>query len=215
MEDRSRMTVLVADEHPVVREGVAMAVRRNVHLDLVATAEGGALAFERIRALSPQVALVDRTMPDVDGMQVLRMVVQADLATRVVLFAEDAEGDDVHEAVVVGAAGYVDKHEPLRAISEAICRVARGERYLSPQAQAALIERLTLRPSSSVHRLISERELEILQRTAEGASSAQIGRQLHLSQSTVKNHQQHIYEKLGVSKAPAAVLEAVRLGLLR
>ncbi len=214
MDDGKRMTVLVADEHPVVREGVATAVRRNVHLDLVATAEGGALAFERICALSPQVALIDRTMPEVDGMQVLRMVIQAELATRVVLFAEDAEGDDVHEAVVAGAAGYVDKHEPLRAISEAICRVGRGERYLSPQAQAALFDRLTVRPSS-VHRLLSERELEVLQRTAEGASSAQIGRGLHLSQSTVKNHQQHIYEKLGVSKAPAAVLEAVRLGLLR
>jgi DNA-binding NarL/FixJ family response regulator len=208
------MTVLVADEHPVVREGVAMAVRRNVHLELVATAEGGVLAFDRIDALAPAVALVDRTMPDIDGMEVLRMVVQAQLATHVVLFAEAAEGEDVHEAVVCGAAGYVDKHEELRAISEAICRVGRGERYLSPQAQAVLFERLTMR-SPSVAKLLSERELEILQRTADGVSSAQIGRQLHLSQSTVKNHQQHIYEKLGVSKAPAAVLEAVRLGLLR
>jgi two-component system nitrate/nitrite response regulator NarL len=205
--------ILVADDHPLVRQAIAVAIRRQPDLEVVGEASNGTEALERIRKLKPDVVLLDLRMSPQGGLQVLTALANEDLPTRVLVLSAFSEGVDVHEALLAGAAGYLTKDQPLGEIREGIRRVARGERYLSPEAQAALLEQLQI--SARVTRPpLSPRELDILRLTAEGKSSAAIGKELHISQSTVKNHQQHIYDKLGVSNAPAAIHEAMSRGLL-
>lgn len=206
------MRVVVADDHPAARAGIAAAIRKHPDLVLVGEASDGAEALDQIRELRPDVALLDLEMPRLDALEVLAALARELLPTRVLVISELADGAVVHEAVAAGAAGYLTKREPLRAISGAIRSVARGRRHLSADAQTALLDELERRLRSRP--LLTERELEILRLTAAGVSSAEIARQLYLSESTVKNHQQHAYRKLGVAKAPAAVYEAMRRGLL-
>jgi two-component system, NarL family, nitrate/nitrite response regulator NarL len=206
--------ILIADDHPLVRQAIAVAIRRQPDLEIVGEASNGTEALESIRNLRPDVALIDLRMSPLGGLQVLAALAKENLPTRVLVLSAFSDGADVHEALLAGAAGYLTKDQPLGEIREGIRRVARGERYLSPEAQAALLEQLQL--SARITRPpLSPRELDILRLTAEGKSSAAIGKELHISQSTVKNHQQHIYDKLGVSNAPAAIHEAMSRGLLQ
>ena len=205
--------ILIADDHPLVRQAIAVAIRRQPDLEIVGEASNGTEALEHIRKLRPDIALLDIKMSPLSGLQVLAALAKEDLPTRVLVLSAFSDGVDVHEALLAGAAGYLTKDQPLGEIREGIRRVARGERYLSPEAQAALLEQLQI--SARITRPpLSPRELDILRLTAEGKSSAAIGKELHISQSTVKNHQQHIYDKLGVSNAPAAIHEAMSRGLL-
>jgi two-component system nitrate/nitrite response regulator NarL len=209
----SRVRVFVADGFPVTREGASSAIRRQSDLELVGVAEGGAQALEGIRELRPDVALLDAELPELDGLAIVAALASDEIPTRVVLFSSDGGGAVVHAAISAGAAGYLTKAEPLRAIVDAIRTVARDGRYVSSEAQSALLVYLQLR--ETVDRpLLTDRELDILALTADGLSSSEIGRRLFLSQSTVKNHQHHMYDKLGVSKAPAAVREAIRRRLI-
>jgi DNA-binding NarL/FixJ family response regulator len=210
-ERRHCERVLVADDHPVVRAGITTAIRRHPHLTLVGEAEDGDRALELIRELAPDVALLDATLPGLDGLQVLSSIEADGLPTRVLLLSDSCNGAEVHEAISAGAASYLTKGEPVAVICDSIRRVADGERCLSAQAQAALLEHLTEldRP------LLTAREFEILALMAQGSSSATIGRQLYVSESTVKNHRRHIYAKLGVTNGPAAVHQAMRVGLIR
>lgn len=210
---QNQVRVLVADNHPIVRKGVAMTIRDQRDLNMVGEAEQGAQALDRMRVLHPDVALLELRMPQLDGLQVLSAAARESLSTRVLLFSAFSSGVEVHEAMVAGAAGYITKDEPTQRLCEAVRKVASDQRYLSQRAQAALLDQLQL--SAGRNRTpLTERELEILRLTAEGNSSAKMGRRLSLSQSTVKNHQQHIYDKLGVSNAPAAIYQAMRRGLL-
>ena len=209
-----RITVLVADDQPVVRKGAAAAIRRRPDLELVAEAADGAEALEAVRTLRPDVLLLDPDLPRLDGFGLIHAIAVESLPTLVLLFAEAADGPVVQRAVAAGAAGYVTKSDSLWSICDAIRRIASGERFLSKDAQVALLDQLRhggqwLQPA------LSEREIEILRLTAQGISSARVGELLHISQSTVKNHQRRIYEKLGVSNAAAATYEAMRRGILR
>jgi two-component system nitrate/nitrite response regulator NarL len=205
--------VLVADGQPIARAGVTAAISREPDLSLVASVADGGQALERIRELAPTVALLDVEMPGLSGLQVLEAVGGEHLRSRVLLIAAESAGADVHDAMVAGAAGYLTKQEPLDVVSEAIRAAAGGRQYLSPASQAALVEHIRI--GGRRQTLLSMRELDILRLTAEGITSAGIGHRLHLSQSTVKNHQQNLYGKLGVHNAPAAIYQAMRRGLLR
>lgn len=205
--------VLVADKFPVIRRGIAAAVRRRWDLELVGEAGEGAEAVGLIRRLQPDVALVEVDLAVFDGLELTSTVLSERLSTRVVMFGSDADGRVVQRAIVAGAAGYITKYEAIDGICEAIRRVGAGETYLSDEAREALW--VHLRTHEPIPRLdLTPREIEILRLTAAGATSAAIGAALHLSASTVKNHLRHLYDKLGVSTAAAAVHRAMREGVL-
>jgi two-component system nitrate/nitrite response regulator NarL len=207
------VTVLVADSQPVARAGLTESLNGEPDLKVIASVEDGGQALEAIRSARPAVALIDVRVPVVSGLQVLEGVTTDRLPCRVVLIAPLATGLEVHDAMVAGAAGYLTKGESIETIYEGIRQASAGGQYLSPESQAALVEQI--RRGGRTQSLLSLRELEILRLTAEGVTSAAIGRRLHLSQSTVKNHQQNLYSKLGVHNAPAAIYQAMRRGLLR
>jgi two-component system nitrate/nitrite response regulator NarL len=209
----NQIRVLVADDHPVYREGLAETISRRVDLELVAEAESGSDALELIQKLSPDVAVIDMKMPGLGGMEVARAVLEAELPTRVLFLSGYVESATVYEAVQAGARGYISKDHDAEMICEAIAAVAGGQMVLAPEIQEAIAEEIRRR-TEDAPRSLSRREREILAITAEGKSAAEVADRLYLSPATVKTHLQRIYQKLGVSDRAAAVAEALRRGLL-
>jgi two-component system nitrate/nitrite response regulator NarL len=209
-----RVTVLVADDHPLFREGIARAIRERPDLELVAEVSDGRAALDCIREATPAVAVVDLRLPELDGVAIANAVSRDGLATRVLVLSAFTEPQFVYEAMAAGAAGYYSKDAEREAVLDAIAAVARGDSRVEPRLQGGLFEEMRGRAEDGARSLLTPRELEILGLMADGLSAPAIGKQLYLATATVKSHQARIYEKLGVSDRAAAVAEAMRRGLL-
>ncbi|HTI34407.1 MAG TPA: response regulator transcription factor [Miltoncostaea sp.] len=205
--------VLVADDHPVYREGVARAITDRAGLELVGVAADGREAMARIRELTPDVAVLDVRMPGLSGIDVVAEIARERIPTRVLLLSAQSDEQLIFDGVSVGASGYLLKDSDRSDICAAVEAIAAGRAVLAPEAQTALAQGVRLRGAAQGP-AISEREREVLALTADGLSAPQIGARLHLSPATVKSHLQNVYEKLGVSDRAAAVATAIRLGLL-
>ncbi len=208
-----RVSVVIADDHPVYRSGLARMIGQRPELELLAEAESGREALDSIRELEPQVAVVDLKMPDFDGLAILNAVKREKLETKIVMLTGYAEGETAYEVMAAGASAYISKTSEPATVCETITTVARGGTYLAPEFHGALADQIKLRANNSGP-ILSDREQEVLRLTAGGNSVAQIGEHLHLSSATVKTHLQHTYRKLGVSDRAAAVAEAMRRGLM-
>ena len=211
---KPRITVLVADDHPLFREGIARAVRERAELELVGEACDGRAALAAIRELSPAVAVVDLRLPGIDGIEIANAVTRDRLATRVLVLSAFTEPRLVYEAMAAGAAGYFSKDADREAVLDAVAAVARGESRVEPSLQTALFAEMRGRAADGERPLLTPREREILALMADGLSAPAIGERLYLATATVKSHQAHIYEKLDVSDRAAAVAAAMRAGLL-
>ena len=208
-----RVRVFVADDHPVYREGVARAIKARPEFELIGEAENGRQALDRIKALLPDVAILDVQMPGLQGSEVLHAIKRDGVPTRVVLLSAHVDSETVYRAVASGAGAYLSKESSRERICDAVAAVARGEVVLSAEVQAGLASEIQIRERDE-RPALTPREHEILVLTANGHSAPDIGKQLHLSQSTVKTHLKSLYEKLGVSDRAAAVAESMRRGLL-
>ena len=214
------VTVLVADDHPLYRDGIARALDRREGLELVAEVGDGDAAFDAIRRLRPDVAVLDIRMPGRDGVEVVEAVRAAGLATRLMLLSAYGDQPLVLAALAAGADGYLGKDADRGTICDAVATVAGGETYLDPAHQAALVGQIARRSSEPVAApaapasTLTAREHEVLRLIAEGLSAPAIAERLQLSAATVKTHLGHLYGKLGVSERAAAVAEAMRSGLL-
>lgn len=208
-----RVRVLVADDHPVYREGVARAIKARPEFELVAEAADGRQALDLVKEVSPDVAVLDVQMPGLQGSDVLKAIQRDGLPTRVVLLSAHVDSDTVYRAVASGVGAYLSKESSRDRICEAVAAVARGEVVLSAEVQAGLASEIQIRERDE-RPALTPREHEILVLTANGHSAPDIGKQLHLSQSTVKTHLKSLYEKLAVNDRAAAVAEAMRRGLL-
>jgi two-component system nitrate/nitrite response regulator NarL len=211
MPERTR--VLVADDHPLYREGVVRAIKERPDLELVAECDDGRVALAEIKRLLPDIAVLDVKMPELDGTAVLNAVERDGITTRVVFLSAYLEGAVVYGAVAGGAAAYLSKDADRQEICDALAAVARGETILAPEAQAGIAREVRMRRDDD-RPALTAREREILELTARGRSAPQIAGELYLSTATVKTHLQHLYEKLGVSDRAAAVAEAMRRGVL-
>lgn len=215
-EGARRVSVLLADDHPLYQDGVAAAIERRPDFELVARAASGREALEAIRALRPDVALVDVRMPGLSGIELVKAVRRDQLPTRVVLLSAAIEAELVHAAVAAGARGYLVKEIGREEICETVAAIARGsDIILSPVVHQALIAGVLLHTDAAPDRpVLSPREHEVIQLMAEGLTAGGIARQLVLGEATIKTHQRNIYEKLGVGDRAAAVAAAMRHGLL-
>lgn len=208
-----RVRVFVADDHPVYREGVARAIKARPEFELIGEAENGRQALDTIKSLLPDVAVLDVQMPGLQGSEVLHAIKRDGVPTRVVLLSAHVDSETVYRAVASGAGAYLSKESSRERICDAVAAVARGEVVLSAEVQAGLASEIQIRERDE-RPALTPREHEILVLTANGQSAPAIGKQLHLSQSTVKTHLKSLYEKLGVSDRAAAVAESMRRGLL-
>lgn len=211
---RAQFRVFVADDHPVFLDAIVRMVESEPELELVGRCSDGRSAMDEIRRLKPDLAVVDINMPVMDGLELLRTLEQERLGTLVLILTGSGEDEHVYRAIADGARGVVSKTDPSANIAEAILTVARGETFVSPTFSSSLAGqvRLHARPDAL---LLTERELDVIRLTAEGCSAAEVGDALHLAVPTIRTHLANIYEKLGVSSAPAAVAEALRRGLFK
>jgi two-component system nitrate/nitrite response regulator NarL len=205
--------VLVAEDHPLFRQAVVRTVKERPDFEIVAETADGREALDAIRALKPDVAVLDLKMPGLDGVQVLNALTRDGDLTRVVLLSAYLDGATAFEAVAAGAAAYLSKDADGARIADAIAAVARGETVIGQEVQSGLAQQIRAQRDGR-RTLLSEREREVLGHVAEGRSAPEIGRLLFLSTATVKGHLQSLYDKLGVSDRAAAVAEAMRRGLL-
>jgi two-component system, NarL family, nitrate/nitrite response regulator NarL len=205
----SKVSVVVADDHPLYREGVVRALVSSGRIDVVAEAEDGRTALAEIRARAPDVALVDQKLPGLDGVAVAHAVTRDGLATRVLLLSAFTESGLVYKALQTGAAGYLPKEARREQIVDSVLACARGETVVPPELTSGLVSEIRMRAVNDAPAL-TDREREILRLIAAGNSLPEIARELFLGVTTVKTHVQHVYEKLGVSDRAAAVAEAMR-----
>jgi two-component system, NarL family, nitrate/nitrite response regulator NarL len=210
----ARVKVLLADDHPIYREGLARAIKERPELKLVAEAENGRMALDLIRDHRPDVAVLDVRMPDLDGPQVMRALRREGLEVEVIFLSAGTDGGTSYGVVADGARGYLSKKAGRQEICEAISRVARGETVLAAEVQSGLASEIGRRQALAAGPDLTAREREILRLVADGLSAPDIGREIHLSPTTVKGHLHTLYDKLGVSDRAAAVAEAMRRGLL-
>lgn len=208
-----RVSVILADDHPVYRGGLRDMLSRWPEIELLGSCGNGREALAMIREHEPDVALLDIRMPELDAFGVLNAVVRDGLATRVCLLSAEESSESVYAALGGGARGFLSKDATGDEIAEAIMTVARGGTALDQRSQDAIADGVRRRADAR-HELLSGREREVLRLTAEGLSAAEVGERIHLAPSTVKTHLQHTYEKLGVRDRAAAVAEAMRRGLL-
>jgi two-component system, NarL family, nitrate/nitrite response regulator NarL len=207
------VTVVVVDDHPFFRDGVARGLTQSGRIRVVGEAEDGRRALEVIALEQPQVALVDYQMPELDGIAVVRALKRDDSATRVLLLSALTDSAIVFQALEEGASGYLAKDSSRAEIVDAVIRVAKGETVVPPSLTVGLVEQIRLRSQPDAL-VLSERERQIVQGFSRGLSIPQLAAELFIGASTVKTYTQRLYEKLGVSDRAAAVAEAMRRGLL-
>jgi two-component system nitrate/nitrite response regulator NarL len=206
--------VVVADDHPIYREGIVRAINEWPDLELVGEAGDGREALEQIKRLGPEVAVLDIRMPSLDGTQVLAAMRRDGLETDVLFLSAFMDPELAYRTVADGARGYLSKESSREEVCEAIVTIAGGGTALAAEAQAGLAHEIQERERTGGRPQLTEREQQVLNLVAEGHSAPEIGRQIHLSTTTVKSHLHSLYEKLGVSDRAAAVAEAMRRGLL-
>lgn len=214
MDGTRPTTVLIADDHPLFRGAISRVIEACPELELVAEAQDGRQALEKIRELQPDVAVIDVRMPELDGSDVLLALREEGLRTSVVFLSAFLDSKTVYEAVAAGAKAYLSKEAEPDEIVAAIAAAARGNTILSPEVQTGLAEQIRFREENEARPRLSDREHEVLKLIAQGLSAPEIGERIHLSTATVKTHLQHLYEKLGVSERAAAVAEGMRRGLV-
>jgi two-component system nitrate/nitrite response regulator NarL len=207
------VSVVVVDDHPFFRDGVARGLTQSGRIRVLGEAEDGRRALEVIAREQPEVALVDYQMPDMDGIAVVRALKRDDSPTRVLLLSALTDSAIVFQALEEGASGYLAKDSSRAEIVDAVIRVARGDTVVPPSLTVGLVEQIRLRSQPDAL-VLSERERQIVQGFARGLSIPQLAGELFIGTSTVKTYAQRLYEKLGVSDRAAAVAEAMRRGLL-
>ncbi len=212
-QGRKRVTVLVADDHPLYREGVVRALRASGQIEVVAEAEDGRSALAEIQKHVPDIALLDYKLPELDGVAVTNAVVRERLSTRVLFVSAFTDSGVVYKALETGAAGFISKEARREEIVDAVLACARGENVVPQDVAASLVSEIRLRKQDDAPAL-TPREQEILHLIAAGKSLPEIAKELYLGLTTVKTHVQHLYAKLEVSDRAAAVASAMRRGLI-
>jgi DNA-binding NarL/FixJ family response regulator len=205
--------VLIADDHPMVRQGLRVFLELEPDLEVVGEASDGAEAAELTAKLLPDVVLLDLVMPGVDGLSALETLAEQGLAERALVVTSFGEYRSALPALRAGARGYISKEVDPAALATAVRAVAAGHVVLGPQVSAALIAQAVggaPQSGGSPGPQLTAREREVLEQIAAGRSNREIARSLQLAEKTVKTHVSNILMKLGVADRTQAALWAVR-----
>ena len=208
--------ILIADDHPLVREGLAAVLEHESDLEVVGQAGDGIEAVALARRLAPDVILMDLQMPRMDGVAAIKQIKQEAPAIAVIILTTYDTDDYIFHGIEAGARGYLLKDSSPDEVVRAIRAVSRGESLIEPRVASRLLDRLSQYPVAPRHEAgLTPREVEVLNLMAKGAVNKQIAGQLLIGESTVKTHIIHILGKLGVHGRTEAVMEAARRGIIR
>ena len=202
------ISVLIVDDHPVVRDGLSAMLSAEPDIHLVGEAGTGAEALALIAALRPSVVVVDLLLPDIGGAEIIRRVCSRSSDTGFVVLTSVAGDEEIYRALEAGARGYLFKDAARKELTQAIRAVHKGQRYIPAQVGGRIAENF---PRTE----LSAREIEVLQLVAVGMRNKEIAHQLGISESTVMTHMQHILEKLHATDRTEAVTTALRRAIIR
>jgi DNA-binding NarL/FixJ family response regulator len=206
-DEKRPIRVMVCDDHQIVREGLVALLQAQGQFQVVAEAGDGEAALALFRRDPPDVTLIDLRMPKLDGVEVIRVLRREFPGSRfLVLTTYDSE-DDVSRALKAGASGYLLKGTNRSTLRDAIRLIHNGRRFIPPEIADRVL------PGAAAEEL-TEREVEVLRRIAEGLSNREIGEQLGISESTVKTHVNRLLGKLGVTDRTKALVLALKRGLV-
>jgi|SRR4051812_21551954 DNA-binding NarL/FixJ family response regulator len=206
--------ILIADDHGVVAEGLKQLVEAESDMQVVALVGDGREAVQQARDSQPDVVLMDLSMPELNGADATRAILQRDPKCRVIVLSMYAQREYVRRALKAGAAGYVVKRSAAKEVVEAIRAVHAGQRYLSPRVADVVLEDYSDDKQDDPLARLSAREREVLQLLAEGRTGAEIAQRLSLSQKTVETYRARLVEKLGIRDLAGLVRFAIQRGLV-
>jgi DNA-binding NarL/FixJ family response regulator len=212
------LRVLLVDDHDLFRTGLRSLLEEQ-GLQVAGEAENGSVALRLVTELAPDVVIMDLKMPGPSGVETTRQITTVAPLTRVVVLTISADDDDVMDAVVAGACGYLLKDASIDQLIDGIRAAAGGESLISPQIASKLLQRLRAHTpdmvaAQTVRAELSDRELEVLRLIANGKDNAEIARELFISPKTVKNHISNILMKLQIENRIQAAVYAVRSGIV-
>lgn len=208
--------LMLADDHRMLREGLRRSMTE-AGFDVIAEASDGVEAVSLATEHQPDVILMDVTMPNCDGVEACRQVVESGSPSKVVMLTMHADQDVLSNAIRAGAIGYLTKDCSTREIATAVSMAAEGNTVLSPQLARSMLDevrKIDEPARNDPHGSVSRREEEVLQLIADGCSTPEVADRLFISQKTVKNHLASIYHKLDARDRTQAVLRAVRMGII-
>jgi len=211
-----RIRLVLADDHPIVLDGLEQLFSTEADLEVVAratSAEGAVRALEEFR---PDVLVLDLAMPGHDGIWVMEQAAARKLQARIVLLTAHVDEQNLLDAVRLNVAGVVLKEMAPRLLVECVRKVHAGEKWLEKHSVARAMDRMVRREDElqRLSRLLTPREMEIVRLAAEGLRNKEIADRLTITEGTVKIHLHHIYEKLGVTGRPQLILYATRQGII-
>ena len=206
--------ILIADDHNVVAEGLRHLIQAQPDMQVLATVADGREAVRQAAELRPDIVLMDLSMPELNGADATRAILEHEPQCRVIVLSMYAEREYVRRAVKAGALGYVVKRSAATELVEAIRAVHAGSRYLSQKVADVVVDELAADGKEDLLARLSAREREVLQLLAEGRTGAQIAEKLSLSQKTVETYRARLVEKLGIRDVAGLVKFAIQRGLV-
>jgi len=215
-----KKSVLVVDDHPLIREGLKVIIGRSSNFEVVGEAGTATEGFRMAEELKPDLALLDISMPGESGIELTRRMKSALPGTRILIVSMHSKIDYIIEAFKAGASGYMVKESAAEMLLTALESIAKGEHYLDSPLSHSVIEKLTIAPekdlkiSDGAYRRLTRREQEIMRMLAKDLSVKEIADRLFISTKTVENHRTNIKEKLGLQSSIELARYAARLGLI-
>ncbi|HAA31437.1 MAG TPA: DNA-binding response regulator [Cyanobacteria bacterium UBA8553] len=200
--------ILIADDHPIVRDGLASILNKQPEMTVVAQASDGKAVVEQFRLHQPDVAIVDLRMPEMGGAEAIATV-RAEFPDACFIMLTVYDGDeDIYQGFRAGAKAYLLKDTPCEELLEVICAVCAGQQHISPSLSAKLTARIGMSD-------LSERERQVLMLMTDGKSNREIGQAIGISEGTVRFHVSNLMNKLGVSDRTHAVVTALKRGIIK
>lgn len=205
-------SVMLVDDHTMLRQGLRRSLETE-GIPVIAEASNGEEAIKIALDTKPNVVLMDVSMPQIDGIEATRRLVQADARQRVVILTMHIDREVIERAMKAGAVGYMTKDSSVKEVVMAIKLAANGDRILSPRLAEVMLQEA--KKEEGPVSLLSPREEELLQHIADGLATSEVAEKMYISQKTVKNHLASIYEKLQARDRTQAVLMAVKMGIVK
>ncbi|MCA9920803.1 MAG: response regulator transcription factor [Anaerolineales bacterium] len=205
--------ILLADDHPLFREGVAMTLNAEPDFEVVGQAKTGEEAYDMVSDLLPDVLLLDITMPGAGGVAAARKIAAAWPVTRIIMLTVSEDQDDLMQVLKAGVRGYLLKGVSARELIQVVRMVAQGEVYISPSLAGGILFEMTQPNEADPLNQLTERERQILKLVAGGLTNREIGEQLHLAEKTIKHYMTNVLQKLHVRSRVEAALLAQKHGL--
>jgi len=214
-----KKNIIIVDDHPLLREGLKAVIARNKGYEVIAEAGSGNEAFKYIKRFKPEIVLVDISLPDINGIELIRKIKKRFPDIKIMVVSVHSKIDYIVEAFKAGALGYLVKEAAATSVIEGLDTISKGDYFLDSSVSREVVKRLVNIPSikkigDSIYNSLTPREQEILKLLAEGFSNKEIAEMLCISPKTVENHRANIMNKLGLHSITDIIRYAVKLGLI-